>query len=312
MLEELNKQLIEIKEKSRRRYKLINALERAQQTLCEQSSRLRHLEANLKKEDADVRKLEGLSLTGLFHTILGSKDEQLDKERQEYLAAKLKYDECNYSVTTLESEVDNLKIQIASLGDIESQYKSILARKEKLISEARNDKAKTLLDLSEELADAESDVRELQEAIDAGNAVLNGLESVIASLKSAKNWGTWDMIGGGLIATAVKHSRIDDARASAHQVQQLLRRFQQELADVGSRSEIAIDIGSFATFADYFLDGLIVDWVVQSRIGRSLDSATHVADQVRNTVRTLQKNLTEVQEKANKTIQKRNVLIENA
>jgi hypothetical protein len=65
-----------------------------------------------------------------------------------------------------------------------------------------------------------------------------------------ENWGTWDVIGGGLISTAVKHSRIDRARASAHQVQQLLRRFQRELGDVGATSDITIDIGSFATFAD--------------------------------------------------------------
>jgi hypothetical protein len=35
-----------------------------------------------------------------------------------------------------------------------------------------------------------------------------------------------------MIITAAKHSKIDDAQASAHRVQQLLRRFQRELADV--------------------------------------------------------------------------------
>lgn len=231
-------------------------------------------------------------------------------ERQEFLAAKLKYDQCNYSVSALEGELDDLKTKIAAFGDLDSQCKSILDMKEKVISEAQDDKAKRLTDFSEELADATSDIRELQEAIDAGNAVLNGLQGVIASLKSAKNWGTWDMLGGGLIATAVKHSRIDDARASAHRAQQLLRRFQRELADVDSRSDI--DIGSFATFADYFFDELIVDWVVQSRIGRSLDSATHVADQVRNTLRDLQENHAYVQEKADNISQKRRMLIESA
>ncbi|UCE47361.1 MAG: hypothetical protein JSW47_17390, partial [Phycisphaerales bacterium] len=309
---DLNKQLMEVREKVRMRQKLLDALTRTQQMLSEQGSRLRQLETNLRKEGSDVQKLEGLSLTGLFYTILGSKDKQLDKERQEHLAAKLKYDECNYSVSALEGEVDDLKTKIAAFGDLDSQCKSILDMKEKLLSEAHDDKAKRLTELSEELADAKSDVRELQEAVDAGNAVLHGLQGVIASLKSAKSWGTWDMLGGGLIATAVKHSKIDGARASAQQVQQLLRRFQRELADVDARSDIDMDIGSFATFADYFLDGLIVDWVVQSRIGRSLDSATHVADRVRSTVKALQKNLTEVQERANNISQKRQTLIESA
>jgi DNA repair exonuclease SbcCD ATPase subunit len=250
MLEALNKQLIEIKEKTRKRQKLLADLARTEQMLAQQRSRLQGLDAQLKKEGSDVEKLQGLSLTGLFHTILGSKDKQLEKERQEYLAAKLKHDECRDSVSALEREQADLKEKIAALGNPESQYKSILDKKEKVIAETGDQSARRLIDLAEVLADARSDVRELQEAIDAGKAVLTGVEAVIDSLKSAKNWGTWDMIGGGLISTAVKHSRIDRARASAHQVQQLLRRFQRELADVGGTSDITIDIGSFATFAD--------------------------------------------------------------
>lgn len=314
MFEELNKQLIEVKEKLRMRWKLRDTLAGTQRSLSQERSRLRKLEAELQKEGSDVEKLEGMSLTGLFYTILGSKDEQFEKERQEYLAAKLKYDECNDSVSAIEREVAHLKQQIAQFGDLDSQYKSILDMKEKLISEADDKNAERLVHLSEELADVQSDMRELQEAIDAGNAVLDGLESVTASLKSADNWGTWDVLGGGMIATAIKHSEIDGAKASAHRVQQLLRRFQRELADVGvsSSSDVAIEIGSFATFADYFFDGLIADWVVQSRIERSFENAAHMADQVRKTVRNLQRKLEEVQNKANSIKEKRRTLIEGA
>ena len=312
MLEELNNQLIDIKERVRIKRKLTSALTRTQQTLSEERYRLQKLEADLKKEGSDVKKIEGLSLTGLFYTILGSKDKQLEKERQEYLAVKLKHDECKDSVSALERDQIDLKEKMAAIGDPDSQYKSVLKRKEKLISEAQDDNAERLIGLSEELADAQSDVRELQEAIDAGDAVLGELEGVIGSLKSARNWGTWDMLGGGLISTAVKHSRIDRARASAQRVQQLLRRFQRELADVGSGSDLAVDIGSFATFADYFFDGLIVDWIVQSRIGRSLDSATNVRDKVQTTLSHLKQGLTKAQEKVTNVKQARRVLIESA
>lgn len=45
------------------------------------------------KEQTDVRQLESLSLTGLFYSILGSKEQQLEKERQEALRAQLCLDE---------------------------------------------------------------------------------------------------------------------------------------------------------------------------------------------------------------------------
>jgi len=312
MLDELNSQLVEVKQKLRIRQKLLDDLDRTQNMLSEQTSRLAELEITVKKEGSDVERLEGLSLTGLFHAVLSDKQTQLEKERQEYLAAKLKYDECKYSVSALERDINDLKARIAGLGDIDSQHRAIVKRKEQLISQGNDRNAAKLIEFSEALADAQSDSRELKEAIDAGKAVLAGLDDVIGFLKSARNWGTFDMLGGGLITTAVKHSRIDRARESVHHVQQLLRVFQRELADVDSRTDIDIDIGSFLTFADYFFDGLIVDWVVQSRIGRSLDSAVQAAERVGGIVQQLQINLKKTQTKRNSIEQEKNKLIEQA
>jgi hypothetical protein len=312
MLDELNSQLVEVKQKLRIRQKLLDDLDRTQNMLSEQTSRLAELEITVKKEGLDVEKLEGLSLTGLFHAVLGDKQTQIEKERQEYLAAKLKYDECKYSVSALERDINDLKARIAGLGDIDSQHRAIVKRKEQLISQGNDLNATKLIEFSEALADAQSDIRELKEAIEAGKAVLAGLDSVVGFLKSARNWGTFDMLGGGLIATAVKHSRIDRARESVHHVQQLLRVFQRELADIDSRTDIDLDIGSFLTFADYFFDGLIIDWVVQSKIGRSLDSAVQAAERVGGIVQQLQINLKKTQTKRNLIEQEKHKLIEQA
>ena len=52
----------------------------------------------------------------------------------------------------------------------------------------------------------------------------------------------------------------------AHTAQRHLRSFQKELADADERLGVSLDIGGFATFADYFFDGLIADWIMQSKI----------------------------------------------
>jgi len=312
MLDELNNQLVEVKQKLRIRQKLIDDLDRTQNMMSEQTSRLKELETIVKKEGADVEKLEGLSLAGLFHAVLGDKQTQLEKERQEYLTAKLKHDECKYSISALERDIKDLKARIAGLGNIDSQFRAIVERKEQLISHGNDRNATKLIEFSEAIADVQSDIRELKEAIEAGKAVLAGLDGVVGFLKSARNWGTFDMLGGGLIATAVKHSKIDQARESVHHVQQLLRIFQRELADIDSRTDIDLDISSFLTFADYFFDGLIVDWVVQSKIGRSLDSAVQAAERVHGIVQQLQINLKEIQTKSDIIEQEKHKLIEQA
>jgi phage shock protein A len=310
MLEELNVQIIDVKEKLRTRRNLQAALASARQRLAQERARCSELEGELERENADVAKLEGLSLTGLFATILGSKEEQLEKERQEVLAAKLRYDTCTDAISALEREVADLQHQIARLGDLDARYQDILDRKEELMAKAGAGHAGQLLQLSESLADARSDVRELDEAISAGNQVLDGLDHAIASLKSAGGWGMWDLLGGGIVATAVKHSRIDDARASIHRVQELLWRFRRELGDVEADSDVSVDLSSFEAFADYFFDGLIVDWIVQSRIEHSLEKAVRMQDTVQQVMGDLHARLGKAQDRARALTEERLRLIE--
>ena len=312
MYEDLKSRLEEIKQKLRQRSKLIADLQRTQQNYADQQSKLKELKTILDKEKADVDRLEGLGLASLFYAVLGDKSERLEREKQEYLTARLKYDECNYSISALQRDIDSLQMQIAGLGDIDSQNEEILAKKEQLISQQGGDKARKLLSLVEESAGLESDIKELNEAIAAGQFALSGLDSVIESLRSAKNWGTFDMIGGGLIATAVKHSRLNDAQQEINRVQHSLRSFQRELADVGSTAELSIDIGSFATFADYVFDGLIVDWMVQSRIKKSLDIALDARDRIQVVLSNLNGSLNNVKQKAEDIDQQKQRLIENA
>ena len=48
-----------------------------------------------------------------------------------------------------------------------------------------------------------------------------------------------------------------------------LRSFSRELNDVNMACNLHIDTGNFLSFADYFFDGFVVDWVVQDRINNA-------------------------------------------
>ena len=54
--------------------------------------------------------------------------------------------------------------------------------------------------------------KEKREAINAGNRALRSLREAQDNLNSAKNWGIWDMFGGGFISTMAKHSKMDCAK----------------------------------------------------------------------------------------------------
>jgi hypothetical protein len=120
----------------------------------------------------------------------------------------------------------------------------------------------------------------MEEAIQAGNDVLRHIDSALGSLDSAQGWGTWDLMGGGLMSDLMKHSHIDEAQEEAIQIQLKLSQFRTELADVRIQNEIHFETDGFGKFADFFFDGLIADWCMQSRITDSMSSIDNVKQQV--------------------------------
>ena len=94
--------------------------------------------------------------------------------------------------------------------------------------------------------------REMQEAVQAGERALQSLYAARDKLGSARNWGIFDMLGGGFISDFVKHSKMNDAAALMEQAKSDIQRFQRELRDVQVSLDLRMEIGSFLSFADFF------------------------------------------------------------
>lgn len=310
MFEKLNKEIADVKEKLRRKEKLQSLLKKTKEDLNDLIVKRNDLEKILKREKKDVDRLESTSITGLFYSILGNKEQQLEKERQEYLGAKLKYEECISLITTLEKEIISYNEELSQYSNAQLQYEKLMKDKERLILQGNDLKAKKLIELAEKTSDLKSNIKETKEAMNAGERVREALQNVISSLESAKGWGQWDMLGGGFLATAAKHSKIDEAKSYVHEVQRLLGVFRRELSDVNLSSNMDINVGSFATFADYFFDGLISDWVVQSRINDSLNSVYTTSDNVNGLLNTLGRNLDSFERELGRMEEEIRVIIE--
>lgn len=129
--------------------------------------------------------------------------------------------------------------------------------------------------------------KEKQEAIDAGNKALRSLRKAQENLGSAKNWGIFDMLGGGFISTMVKHSKVDNAKEYMEQAKYDLRDFSKELNDVNIACNLHIETGDFLSFADWFFDGFIVDWMMQDRISQASQQVEEAIRRVEDILRQL-------------------------
>ena len=111
--------------------------------------------------------------------------------------------------------------------------------------------------------------KEIDEAIASGEAALFSLKEAQNKLNSARNWGIFDMLGGGLISDIIKHSKMNDASAYLEEAKRDLLVFQRELQDVQGAVDLKVDVSEFLTFADFFFDGFIMDYVVQTKIAEA-------------------------------------------
>ena len=114
--------------------------------------------------------------------------------------------------------------------------------------------------------------REIDEALYAAEDAIAHLRGAREALDSARNWGFVDIMGGGLVSTVVKHSKMRGAKGELYEAKEAVERFGKELLDVPGIQDMDIEVDDFLSFADIVFDGLLADWMVQSRIDESRDN----------------------------------------
>ena len=279
-------------------------LEKMRKELTEQKYLLSGNVTELNKvrleEQADVDKLEGGSLAAFFYNVIGKMDEKLTKEREEAYLATVKYDAAVKEFEKVKEELLKNKEELNKLGNCVEQYEELLELKKERMKTTGHWAAEKIFEFEQKLTYLDNEERELNEALKAGEAAEKFTEDVLDSLSSAESWGTFDVLGGGLIADAVKYSKLDDAQMLIEGLQDQLRRFKTELADVTIDSEMDVKVDGFLQFADYFFDNLFTDWMVMDKIRNSQQQVENTADQIRSVMERLleMKDQVQIQKKS--------------
>lgn len=276
MYAQLNEKLAKSRQdmlQQRKMAAMLEALYKERDTL---EARAEEAKAILEKENRDYEKITQKSLVSIFYSIAGTLEERTEKERREAVEAQLRYSQCQW-------DLEDVQRQIAHLEGEQVKYQGAAAEFERLYQEKfQLLLAESILELEKQIEESQSRLREVAEAIAVGQEVLRSLEDVLSNLSDAKDWGTWDMFGGGMMTSYVKHSHIDGANENIQRTQSLLRCFRIELADVNTTivNDFSLHISDFDRFADFFFDNFIVDWFIQNKIKETQERVYTVQSQV--------------------------------
>ena len=246
-------------------------------------SKLDKLHGIMIKELEDLNEIESKGLKPFFYKVLGSKEEQIEKERQEYLTASLKFNEYQKTVEILEFELDLLKKKLGDSTSLKKQLEVLKSQRENEILRSHPALAQQLLGFSKQVDELYGFRKELVDVETVGNKCIKSLNDMVQYLKQAKQWGNWDMMGGNRSRQAgySKMAAIDKAKNISVWVKHELVNLNKELKDVGHQNgEFQLNMDNFNSFTDIFFDNLITDWVVQQKISNTLSNTISVRDRV--------------------------------
>lgn len=285
MIKEINEKLIKLKEEIILKRMLDKKLKSLSLQLEKDESELYELEVALKKEYKDVEKLKKLSFASIVATVMSNKDQRLEKEQQEYIMAKMKYDEFNSKVELLKENIESINSRIEALKYCENEYKVLLNKKLELIKlYGDQDKKVKLLNIEEEIEQMLLEKKEIEEAVSVGKDLLRAANSAKDSLNSAKNWGIFDIAGGDMLSSIAKHNKINEAESKFRKVSSLISRFNKELGDIQFEG---LSFSSTTIAFDIFFDNIFTDFSVQNKINSSLDNIRNLIIRVEDILSTL-------------------------
>ena len=257
-----------------------------------------YLVKQVDKESEDIETLKKTGVKSLFYKVLGSKEEQLEKERQEYLEANLRYDEARKSLELLEYERNILEGKIKALPKIEQRHQELLKIREQEIIASNPRLATKINTIDAQITERHKMLYEVEEAMRVGRGANHLLEQVLVKLDQAVNWGQWDMSGRrGRMSGHMKHRQIDMAKDLAYKAKISLTQFEKELRDIYGPENfgLTVQIPTFSSFTDIFFDNLITDWIVQQKIQNTRAGVLGVRDKTQRLLITLQGTIPKIE-----------------
>lgn len=269
------------------------------------ADRVAACQAESSVEDADVAKLEKVSLASLYYRVIGRLDHQLDLERIEAHAARVKLESAKQNLAALDAQLEMKQEQLRQLEGCEARYEAAVAERLRQVKTANPDLARKIAELEQQITAVERELTEIRQAVEAGQKARETLRKLQSELDSAEDFATWDVMGGGLIADMGKHSHLDSAEWLSSQLQSQLHSLSRELKDVAVSGYIDVGMDGFLRFADYFIDNFWTDWAAMDHIGRAIGQVNQTASKLS----TVMSKLNSMQQAAeNKKQQLRNAI----
>ncbi len=268
----------------------------------------RKAEYEVEQEEADA--LQGGSLTLLLYTLLGMKEDKINKEEAEALAAKAAYESAKAELDHVLNRQVELRAEIRDLGNCERYYEEMVAEKKAYLMSKEATVNAEVEALEAEKTAIIRDSKELKEALEKGQYALMVANSVaetigIANRLSYKDFGEYHRHGrSSSMYYSIREDEIDVEKRNAlvrleNSLQTLgkyLQDFVAELKDITLALTYDVPTVHFSEgllFLDRWADGPISALVVDAKLDQVRGKMIPLLDKLTPIVERLEREYAE-------------------
>jgi hypothetical protein len=237
----------------RARIALRDSLKSEQEALFQRETelreRLRREGTNLQYEESDVEEMEGTNLKSIFYTVIGKKEERLNRELDEAEAARAQYERTKAELEDVKKRIKQIERELGGIARAEADYKKQVREIEDRIRtvEGRMSEADTVT-----LSIIRREIAEMDQKQDcyarikaAGAEILRNVESVRSIL--------WDMYQKSHYGDPFTERELyNEANAIKCLITRQVERFHELLAEASAfENEYRIDAVSVERMISY-------------------------------------------------------------
>ncbi len=306
-LEKINDKLQNLYEERQQNTKLGKRIREVNGKLTKLHNQAKKRKSALSKEKKQFERVEKYSTNKLFKTILGDREKQLEKERQEYLQAALEYNSIVDMIELLDYELEVIGGKHQNEEALELKLDKLIVEKENKLKIYDKKASEAIKSYDSKILNQKLLLKEMDEAEQVGKYCMSLLNDTIRNLRKVQNWGYVDSGYGNYAKRSfVEKSRILVANTKVH-----LDKFSKELSDVYSNLNVEFQLENFNNFINIFFDNLITDWIIQRQIHNALNNISSVKDKVNRLLANLQSDVNTAQATIVKLIEDKKEFIVN-
>lgn len=215
------------------------------------------------------------------------------RDKREVANARARYEEAEWDLQDLEDRLWDVKEERAGVEEQESRYQALLKEKEQYLCCTGSSQVPRLVEIAKEMGAAERLIREVGEALRAGELAQTSLREMACALTQAE-------------------ASLEADQRCAREVRNALSRLRTELADLTPKDVPHVDLEGFAAFADYFLDGLFDDLSAPNGAQRAQTAVNNTLCEVDTLVESLRGELEEQEKEKAALMRERENLLAGA